>query len=72
MKAVRASLTQKFIRVYKGFRHRKYGEPYPVDDKVNSNNNKLNKEAGNYSDLSSEKDTEYPDDIKARAEVLQR
>jgi hypothetical protein len=67
MKAVRASLTQKFIRVYKGFRHRKYGEPYPVDDKVNSK-----KEAGNYSDLSSEKDAEYPDDIKARAEVLQQ
>lgn len=55
------------MRVYKGFRHRKYGEPYPYGDEVN-----LKKKEDNYSDLGSERDTEYPDDIKARADVLQQ
>ena len=61
MKTVRASLTKKFIKVYRGFRHRKYGEPYPGK-----------KAAEDSSDYSAEKDVDYPDEIKARADVLQQ
>ena len=35
MKAVRADLTKKFIRLYRGFRHKKYGEPMQQPESTN-------------------------------------
>lgn len=66
LKAVKSDLTKKFIRVYRGFRHRKYGEPYP-ERKVKAK--KLAQD--NFSDFSAEQEVDYPDEIKLQANQLQ-
>jgi len=66
LKAVKSDLTNKFIRVYRGFRHRKYGEPYPEREVKAKKPTK-----DNFSDFSSEKEVDYPDEIKLQANQLQ-
>lgn len=66
LKAVKSDLTKKFIRVYRGFRHRKYGEPYPEHELKAKQPTQ-----DNFSDISAEQEVDYPDEIKLTAHQLQ-
>ena len=66
LKTVKSDLTKKFIRVYRGFRHRKYGEPYPEHELKAKQPTQ-----DNFSDFSAEQQVDYPDEIQFKAHQLQ-
>lgn len=64
MKAVRMDLTRKFMRLYKGFRHQKYGEPLEQKKAV-----KFHEET-NFIPHDQYENVEYPPEIKEQDDIM--